>query len=157
MSVTREFRCTFHNHEFDSREEEPACPFGCAPEFVMQEFRTPFAIKHRETKFRDASTRDLAQAYGMSDIRSDKDGTSVMSNTPISSGGARTIGEQPRPYWGGDKVFPLKWGWRSAGAEEPKYVPPKEMTCAATPVEHLQKGAAHALARKTVIVNRRKP
>lgn len=148
MAVNREYRCTFHDHEFESIEERPACPFGCSADFVVMEFRTPFGTRSAETKFRDWSSKDLASAYNMSDVRSDKEGTSVMSNTPLQSGGARIIGNKPSAYWNAD-IFPVKPGWAGAGEAAPAFTPPKSYACAATPIEQIRAGASNHLKRAT--------
>jgi hypothetical protein len=121
MAVNREWRCTFHDHEFESFEDSPRCPYGCGPKFVVMEFRSPPSIRHSSTANTDAVRRQLAADYNLTDVRGDKDGSSVMSNTPTSSGGARQIGEQ-KPYWGDTgKMFGGKQGWAQAGERAPNY------------------------------------
>lgn len=77
MATIKEFRCFAHG-EFESTEK--TCPHGCPTDFVVQEFRTPPKIKSAGTKVVDAQLRGLAQDFGLSDLKNDKDGTSVMQS-----------------------------------------------------------------------------
>ncbi len=151
MAVTREYRCTFHDHEFESRKENPPCPFGCAPNAVVLEFRTPFAVKGNPTKITDALQRQLASDYNMTDMRGDKDGTSVMSNTRVQSGGARVVADKGKAYWNPD-LFPVQNGWVSRQESAPVFKPPQGMTCAATPIKQIQQGASDYLRKATRFV-----
>jgi hypothetical protein len=150
MAITREFRCTFHELEFESTQERPACPCGCAPEFVVQEFRTPPRIRHANTSVTDMLSRELAQNYNLTDMRNDKDGTSVMSNTSIKSGGARIIADESRPYW--SNHFQVQPGWAQRQEATPAFKPPANWTCAATPVKAIQDGARNYLKKATAYV-----
>lgn len=148
MAVNREFRCTFHDLEFESLEARPACPCGCDPSMVVLEFRTPFGLKGDRTRVTDNLQRQLAADYGMSDMRGDKEGTSVMSNTPMRSGGARLIGDQGKAYWKPD-LFQVKSGWTARGEPDPVFRPPAGMTCAATPIHQIREGASQYLKQAT--------
>jgi hypothetical protein len=161
MAVNREWVCNFHEHEFESTEDHPACPFGCAPQYVSLEFRTPPSIRHGVTTRTDAIRRQIAQDYNMTDVRGDKEGSSVMSNTRIESGGARVIGDKGAPYWKPDLV---PQGWRDRGEPAPA-LNPKAMGLlppttrqgnrdvpAYIPVSEIQKGARSHLRRATVIM-----
>lgn len=77
MAVILELRCRGHGIY---EHHEKTCPWGCPPEFVTQEFRTPPSIRSGGTRFVDAQLRGLAQDYGLSNIKNDKDGTSVMNS-----------------------------------------------------------------------------
>lgn len=77
MAVLKEWRCAAHG-AFEG--PEPDCGAGCPPAFIKQEFRTPPGIKSGGTKFVDAQLRGLAQDYKLSDIKNDKDGSSVMQS-----------------------------------------------------------------------------
>lgn len=152
--VTREWRCTFHDLEFEELTESgvtPPCPLGCSHEFVTLEFRTPVGTRGRDTRVHDALQRQLAADYGMSDMRGDKDGTSVMSNTRTQSGGARQVGpEKAIPYWRSD--YESKPGWTARGEGDPVFKPPSSWACAATPVEKMNQGASNHLAKATRFV-----
>ena len=160
MAVNREWKCVFHDHEFESFEEVPSCPFGCGPNNVVLEFRTAPAYKRNSTKITDALQRQLASDYNMTDMRGDKDGTSVMSNTRIESGGARRVADSGKPYWN-PGMFPVEPGWARAGAKPdgtvdphavPVFKPPSTMACAATPIKQIQQGAANYLKAATRFV-----
>ena len=71
----KEYRCKAHG-EFESYDA--VCPHGCSKRFVVQEFRTAFKIGTRGAKVMDQTTKDLAGDFGLSDVRVDKDGGSVM-------------------------------------------------------------------------------
>ena len=78
MAVTLELRCASHG---PYEHHEKACPWGCPPDWVTQEFRTPFAIQSFGTKFADQQLRGFAKDFKLRDIKTDKEGgTSVMDN-----------------------------------------------------------------------------
>lgn len=118
MAVLREYRCTAHDHEFESTEEQPECPYGCHPKFVVREFRTPFGIGTNGAHTIDRLQRDLANDYGLTDMRNDRD-ASVMSQTRRESGGLRRIGSgrnvneyraEQVPQWA-PSIFRPPQGW----------------------------------------------
>jgi hypothetical protein len=151
--VNREWRCTFHDHEFEALTgdgERPPCPYGCHPDLVVLEFRTPPGMRGRDTRMHDALQRQLASDYNMSDMRGDKDGTSIMSNTRLQSGGARQVGDKGTPYWRSD--YEVKPGWTQRGESDPVHKPPASWTCAATPIDKIQQGARTHLATATRFV-----
>lgn len=76
MAITKEYRCAAHG-EFES--ETGACPAGCPADFVAREIRTAPAHHNGGTAHTDRELRNLAQDYGLSDLKNDKDGSSVMS------------------------------------------------------------------------------
>jgi len=151
--VIREFRCQFHDYEFESSEESPECPYGCHPKMVVREFRTPVGIKSDNTRAFDNLSRQMASDYNLSDIRGDKDGSSVMSNTAVRSGGAKIIDDKG-PHWRPD--FTVQPGWTGRGETAPTFKPPKDWTCAATPIQQIQKGARNYLQRATRYVSPKK-
>ena len=163
MAINREYKCTFHEHEFESTEERPACPFGCSAEFVVLEFRTPFAIRNRSTMVADQVTRQIASDYGMSDVRVDKDGTSAMSNTYDTSGGARHLGNTPKAYFS-NEMHPVQQGWAQRGDPAPvfntdprKFRPPQvkqgnRYVDRYIPISHIQQGASRHLRNATRIM-----
>ena len=77
MARILELRCEAHG-EYEHHEK--VCPWGCPPDWVTQEFRTAPNIRHGRTRFVDHQLRGLAQDYGLSDIKNDKDGSSVMQS-----------------------------------------------------------------------------
>jgi hypothetical protein len=151
MAINREWRCTFHECEFESSDNPPHCPYGCDPVLVVMEFRTPPSTRSTGTRHADAWQRQLAEDYGLTDMRGDKDGSSVMSNTRASSGGARQIGEQNKPYWDANR-FPVKPGWVARNEETPVYKPPKDLACAATSESAMQQGARQHMQTATRFV-----
>jgi hypothetical protein len=151
MSINREYRCTFHEEEFESTDEHPMCPLGCGPQFVVMEFRTPPRIGTKGAKIQDMLTRTLADDYNMTDVKGDKEGTSVMSNTSIKSGGARIIGDQGKAYWNAD-IFPVQNGWAQRQENTPVFKPPPSYTCAATPIKAIQQGSQNYLRKATVML-----
>lgn len=131
--VNREFRCIGHDYEFESTEERPKCPLGCSAKFVQQEFRTPVGIRSRGTSIQDNMAKQLASDYGMTDMRNDKDGGSVMSNTPMRSGGAR-VEDHQRARWA-PGIFQPQQGWAQRG--EPAPVFNHQMKGTTTPMKPL--------------------
>jgi len=121
MAAIHEWRCTFHDHEFEG--PEPKCPYGCSPKFVRKEFRTPVSIGSHSTKLTDGVRKQLAADFNLTDMRNDKEGTSVMSNTRVESGGARVIGDQGRPYWNAVMFPNANPGWAARGEQAPVYNP----------------------------------
>jgi hypothetical protein len=121
MSVNREYRCTAHDYEFESTEEHPPCPYGCSPRFVQMEFRTPPSIRHLGTRNTDILQKQLASDYGLTDMRNDKDGTSVMHSTRTASGGLRKNFEPHQQAKWAPNLFQPQHGWAQRGEEAPVY------------------------------------
>jgi hypothetical protein len=128
MSVLREFRCTAHDYEFESLEENPTCPYGCDPHFVVVEFRTPFSIGTQKGRTVDRLQRELAADYGLTDMRNDRD-SSVMAQTRRQSGGSRVIGsgsvrneyrEEQLPRWA-PGIFRPPQGWAKNNDPPPQF------------------------------------
>ena len=71
----KEYVCKAHG-EFESYSDR--CPHGCSGRFVKQEIRTAPAFGSKSTRVMDQTTRDLAADFGLSDVRNDKEGGSVM-------------------------------------------------------------------------------
>lgn len=157
MAVVKEWFCTFHEHEFEAAE--PICPYGCAPRFVRREIRTPVGTRSDVTRATDNIRRQLASDYNMTDVRGDKDGTSAMSNTPTSSGGARQTADSGRPYWKPDLV---PQGWMSRGEAAPAVntsalLPPLRRegnrdVPTRIPIEHIRSGSQSYLQKATRFV-----
>lgn len=82
MAVVKEWECKAHGY-FDATEHR--CPWGCPSEFVERVFLTPPTIGSARTKAADSTLRNLANDFGMTDIRGGKEGESVASLTPASS------------------------------------------------------------------------
>lgn len=158
MAVNREYRCGAHNHEFESTEGDPengvvpACPYGCSPSFVKLEFRTPVSIRGPKTRVVDHFQRQLAEDYGMSDMRGDKDGSSVMSNTSTRSGGAKIFNPEQKAKWA-PSLFQPQQGW----AQDTQAPPPTykhDLPGNTTKMEPILR-AAPPLAAKTVMVRQK--
>jgi hypothetical protein len=75
MSVLHDYQCLAHG-VFESFEA--VCPHGCAAAFVRIVFLKPPSIQHNRTKVADAAIKGLAADFGLTDIRNDKAGGSVM-------------------------------------------------------------------------------
>lgn len=72
MAVLKEFKCLAHGF-FDGWE--PKCPNGCTgDELIMRVFLTPVGMKSDATKHNDSTIQSLASEYGMSDIKSTREG-----------------------------------------------------------------------------------
>lgn len=159
MGVLKEWRCLFHDHEFE--DFEPHCPYGCSPTQVRREFRTAPGFKSDVTRATDNIRRQLASDYNMTDVRGDKEGSSVMSNTPVSSGGARLPADSGRPYWKPDLV---PQGWVGRGEAAPsinpaamKLLPPLQRVGnrdieTRIPIEHIRSGSQSYLQKATRFV-----
>jgi hypothetical protein len=75
MSVLHDYQCLAHG-VFESFEAK--CPFGCSAAFVRLVFLKPPAIQHNRTKVADAAIKGLAADFGLTDVKNDKYGGSVM-------------------------------------------------------------------------------
>lgn len=75
MAVLKEWRCFAHG-PFESEEQK--CPNGCSRAFVVREIRSAPAIKHNRTKVADSAIRALAADFGLTNVKNDKAGGSVM-------------------------------------------------------------------------------
>lgn len=150
MGVLREYRCFAHDLEFESTEANPRCPAGCSRKFVVQEFRTAPSIRSGGTRVADVMQRQLAQDYGLTDMRNDKDGSSVMSSTRSASGGARqSAAEAPRAYWN-PSLFPVRQGWAARGEQAPVFNPKSAgLSDGGVPIRAIQDGARNHLRRAT--------
>lgn len=158
MAVNREYRCKAHNHEFESKEGDPEsnitppCPYGCSSSFVVLEFRTAPSIRGPKTRVVDHFQRQLAEDYGMSDMRGDKDGSSVMSNTSHLSGGARMFSPEKKTKWA-PSLFQPQRGWaQDAEAPPPSYK--HDLPGNTTKMEPILKSAPPLMA-KTVMVKQK--
>lgn len=153
MSVLREWRCWAHDLEFESAEDHPSCPSGCSPRFVVQEFRTPPGIRSGGTRVMDQMTKQLADDYRMTDMKNDKDGSSVMHSTPMSSGGARPVGKPAGAYWN-PGLFSPKPGWAARGEPEPAFnARAAGLQDGGIPIKAIQEGARGHLRKATVFAN----
>lgn len=150
MAVLREFRCFAHDLAFESVEENPRCPSGCSNKFVVQEFRTPVGIRSSGTRVMDEMGKQLADDYGLTDMRN-TDGQSVMSSTRTESGGTKVIGRQtPQAYWNAG-LFNPKPGWAQRGEPEPQFnARAHNIVDGGVPVKQIQEGARHHLKHATV-------
>lgn len=152
MGVLKEFRCFAHDLEFDSNEEHPACPSGCSPKFVVREFRTAPSIRSGGTRVMDVMQKQLAMDYNLTDMKNDKSGTSVMSNTRTESGGTRVVGDKPptSAYWN-PGLFPVREGWARRGEPEPRFNPAAaKIMDGGVPIKLIREGAKTHLKKATV-------
>ncbi len=70
MAVVHDYKCPAHGF-FESRE--PVCPHGCTSD-VQMVFLQAVGMKSDSTKHADTTLRELAKDYGMSDIKSSREG-----------------------------------------------------------------------------------
>lgn len=161
MAINKEWFCTFHEHEFEA--PEPNCPYGCAPRFVRREIRTPVGTRSDVTRATDNIRRQLASDYNMTDVKGDKEGSSAMSNTPISSGGARQPADSGRPYWKPDLV-PHGWvgrGESAPGVNTSNLLPPlarvgNRDVPTNIPIQNIRDGSQNYLRKATRFVTAKK-
>lgn len=90
MAVIKEWECKAHGY-FDGPDQ--VCPHGCPQQFVDRVFLTPPAVRSQGTVRSDKMLDQLAKDYGMTDIKNDKDGTSVANATNPAS-------MSFKPQWG---------------------------------------------------------
>ena len=70
MAVVHDYKCPAHGF-FESRE--PVCPHGCTSD-VQMVFLQAVGMKSDSTKHADTTLKELAKDYGMSDIKSSREG-----------------------------------------------------------------------------------
>jgi hypothetical protein len=70
MAVYHDYKCPAHGF-FESNK--PECPHGCTAD-VQMVFLQPVGMKSDRTKHADTTLKDLANDYGMSDIKSARQG-----------------------------------------------------------------------------------
>jgi len=79
MAITRDFECMAHG-VFESVELTPKCPKGCSKKFVkLVHLQAPGHIGAK-TKNADRIFKDVAKQAGLTDMRNDKEGGSVMDH-----------------------------------------------------------------------------
>ena len=81
MAVLKEFACKAHGpfEDYVSEGEIPGCPKGCSPRFVIREIRQPPKARGVVMGRLDEMQKDLAQTYGLTNLKADKEGgTSMM-------------------------------------------------------------------------------
>jgi hypothetical protein len=150
MAAIREYRCIAHDLEFESSKKNPRCPAGCSTKFVRQEFRSPPSIRSGGTRIMDTMSKQLADDYRMTNMRNDKDGSSVMSNTPTTSGGARPVGKPAGAYWN-PSLFQPQRGWAQRGEPTPVFnAKAASLHDGGVPIKAIQEGARSHLKKATV-------
>jgi hypothetical protein len=114
-----EMRCAAHG-PYESTDKK--CPHGCPDRFQVQEIRTPPAYHNGRTAYTDATLRGLADSCGLTDMKNDKDGSSVMS-------------QQTRPQNKDGLDFSPRWvdiphaapGWSRREGERSPVVMPEQV------------------------------
>jgi hypothetical protein len=71
MAVLDDYKCLAHGY-FEAWE--PKCPKGCDGEAVVKVFLQPVGLRSDFTKHADSTLQGLAKEYGMSDIKSTREG-----------------------------------------------------------------------------------
>jgi hypothetical protein len=151
MAVLKEFRCFAHDLAFESMEEKPCCPSGCSAKFVVREFRTAPGIRSGGTRIMDSMSKQLASDYNLTDMKNDKDGSSVMHSTRTESGGTKIVNRpQSQAYWN-PGLFSPKPGWAQRGESAPVFnAAAAKVTDGGVPIKAIQEGARNHLKRATV-------
>ena len=67
MAIIKEYRCLDCEALFESSDADPACP-QCTADEPERVFLTPPSIKSPKTAFQDATVKQLAADFGMSDM-----------------------------------------------------------------------------------------
>ena len=70
MAVYHDYKCPAHGF-FEG--VEPVCPQGCTAD-VQMVFLQPVGLKSDRTKHADSTLKELAKDYGMTDIKSAREG-----------------------------------------------------------------------------------
>ena len=79
MAVLKDYKCLAHGF-FEAWE--PRCPKGCDGEAIMVAFLQPVGTRSSSTVHADATMRGLAQDYGMTDIKSVREGEAQTMHRP---------------------------------------------------------------------------
>lgn len=114
-----EMRCAAHG-PYEASEKR--CPYGCPDRFQVQEIRTAPSYHDGRTKYTDGVLRGLADSCGLTDMKNDKDGSSVMS-------------QQTRPKNKDGPDFSPRWidvphaapGWSQREGERAPVVYPEQL------------------------------
>jgi hypothetical protein len=97
--------------------------------------------------------RQLASDYNLTDMRNDKDGSSVMSSTPRASGGSKA--PAPGAYWN-PGLFQPKQGWAQRGEPAPSFnARAAGLKDGGVPIGAIQEGARHGMLKNTVMVKQK--
>jgi hypothetical protein len=94
IMVLHDYKCPVHGF-FESRE--PVCPAGCTD--VQLVFLQPVGLKSDTTKHADSTLKELAKDYGMSDIKSTREGEAQPH--ALLNAQQKQMAENP---------FSVKWG-----------------------------------------------
>jgi len=78
MAVLSDYRCMAHG-VFEAWDAK--CPHGCSGGFVEKIFLKPVGMKSDATKHNDKTLNNLAKDYGMTDLKTQRDGESQMDAT----------------------------------------------------------------------------
>jgi hypothetical protein len=104
MAVIKEWNCPEHGYFAGSH---PLCPaMGCVCEDITRAFLTAPGVISATTKNNDAGLRDIATSYGLSDLRSAREGEAAAPPNPAAAlWGTQHIGpqmmEQAKQPWVG--------------------------------------------------------
>jgi len=79
MAVLHDFKCMAHGY-FEAWE--PRCPKGCDGEAIVKVFLQAVGTRSDRTKNADSTMRGLAEDYGMSDIKSVREGEAQPARYP---------------------------------------------------------------------------
>ena len=93
MAVLDDYKCLAHGY-FEAWEAK--CPKGCDGEAVVKVFLQPVGMRSDSTKHADTTLQGLAKEYGMSDIKSVREGEAQPAR----------FGQQQRPQ----NPFAVQWG-----------------------------------------------
>lgn len=156
MGVLHDWECDMHG-VFEAETPEPKngnrrsprCPHGCHPEFVHMVFTKPPGMRGAITSNTDRQLRDLADAYGMTNIQNNRggDGGSVKAaekavngtppslwiDVPHSRPGFSSRGEKPEVY--NAKSFTKSEAIPGFSPGEKSFIPPPRPAYVGKPKE----------------------
>lgn len=110
--IIKEYRCLDCGSQFETADSDPACP-SCSSDNGERAFYTAPGIKSPKTAVADATVKQLAADYGLSDM-SNKDGGAVKRATANGAGQfiAPSNLNKFKPFGATDNVTPLKGMFR---------------------------------------------
>ena len=79
MAVLHDYKCLAHGY-FEAWDAK--CPHGCDGESIVKVFLQPVGTRSDSTKHADTTMRGLAQDFGMSDVKSVREGEAQPARHP---------------------------------------------------------------------------
>lgn len=99
MAIIKEYRCLDCEALFESSDADPACPI-CTAEEPERVFLTPPSVKSPKTAFQDATVKQLASDFGMTNMsnrhgKAVKEGPSGPTAPQFSADTMQALGRIP--------------------------------------------------------------